>query len=168
MFLLFRGYPMFCSEDFKCIFFIVHWFLLIFIDLRSFSLISIDFHVFSLIFIDFHWIWDQKVLQLVAACEIRLDPLKKLVLGACGLQSSSLEALLGQKVLTPTGGAGCPTLSSKEYISWRPRALSVPLYRRSLLLCAGAVLRAWYLRHSAAKWSLLSTSSVKLVSKITI
>ena len=35
------------------------------------------------------------------------------------------------------------------------------------LLCAGAVLRAWYLRHSAATWSLLSASSVKLVSKIT-
>ena len=41
-------------------------------------------------------------------------------------------------------------------------------YRSPSLLLAGCGLRAWYLRHSAAKWSLLSTSSVKLVSKITI
>ena len=37
-------------------------------------------------------------------------------------------------------------------------------YRSPSLLLAGCGLRAWYLRHSAAKWSLLSTSSIKLVS----
>ena len=37
-------------------------------------------------------------------------------------------------------------------------------YRAPSLLLAGCGLRAWYLRHSAAKWSLLSTSSIKLVS----
>ena len=39
-----------------------------------------------------------------------------------------------------------------------------PPYRSPSLLLAGCGLRAWYLRHSAAKWSLLSTSSIKLVS----
>ena len=69
--------------------------------------------------------------------------------------------------LGPAAAAVGPTLSSKEYISWRPGALSAPLSAPlsvPSLLLAGCGLRAWCLRHSAANRVLLSTSSIKLVS----